>query len=178
MSCMLCNSERVQTNRENMPLVGLPHVTLVDVEVRRCADCGDFTMEIPAHSRMIEIVTLALLNKRGKLTGREIRWLRGHMGWSGIQLAEHVGVSAESVSKWEHDHTNQARTADRLIRLLVARQLSEELYPHQALTLVSQNGREPLRLRLRFDASDWHLAQELSASIVADPTRSQWALAG
>ena len=178
MTCLSCGSNEIQTQNENIPLVGLPTVILVGVAVARCQNCGDYEIAIPRHSRLIEIVSLAILNKKGKLTGNEIRWLRARIGWTGVQLARHVGVSQESVSKWERGHVCQSRMADRLIRLLAARHINSELYPDQALPLVSGSERNELQLRLQFVDSDWILTGSWSEFVVADPTLPQWAACG
>ena len=38
-----------------------------------------------------------------KLNGREIRFLRKALGYTGKELAEKMQVTAESVSRWEND---------------------------------------------------------------------------
>lgn len=174
MKCFCCGSERSEPRPENHHLVGLQAITLVGLHVEKCLDCGEFEIPIPHHSRLMEILTHALLHKRGRLVGQEIRWLRGTLDMTGVQLARHLGVSPESVSKWEGNRMNQSPTADLLLRLLVARRLGQGVFPDAALPLVETPQRTPLRIRLRFQDDDWRLEEGSKASLVADPTSSTW----
>jgi putative zinc finger/helix-turn-helix YgiT family protein len=174
MKCIVCGCETMNEARENMPLVGLRRVTLVEVQVWRCADCGEFEVEIPHHSALVDLVTRALLNKSGRLDSTEIRWLRSVMGFSGVELARHMGVSPESVSKWENGKMSPRRTADRLIRLLVAHKWPSEQYPHQAMTLVASDDNAPLVLRLKHEDQGWCFDGPVPETLIADPTQKTW----
>lgn len=174
MTCLSCGSQLSSSHNENHPLVGLSAITLLALSVERCQDCGEFEIAIPRHSRLMEILTHALLHKRGRLVGQEIRWLRGTLGMTGRSLAQHLGVSPEAVSKWEGNRMNQSPTADLLLRLLVARRLGQGVFPDAALPLVETPQRIPLRIRLRFQDGDWRLEEGSKASLVADPTSSAW----
>ncbi len=174
MKCIVCGSETTTEALENMPMVGLRRVTLVAVRVRRCGDCGEFEVEIPHHGALIELVTRALVNKGGRLDNAEIRWLRSVMGWSGVELARHMGVTPESVSKWERGKMSQGPTADRLIRLMVASSWPPEQYPHQAMTLVASDDNAPLVMRLKHEGQKWLFDGPLPQTLVADPTQHKW----
>jgi transcriptional regulator with XRE-family HTH domain len=47
------------------------------------------------------------------------RLLHTMLGWSGADFAEHMGTSAETVSRWENDTIPIGPQADRLLRLMV-----------------------------------------------------------
>jgi len=174
MKCLRCGSEKSEKRRESHGLVGLPGIILVGVWVERCLDCGEYEVEIPRHSRLMEVVTRGILNKRGRLVGMEIRWLRGELEMTGVELARHVGVSGESVSKWERDQMKQSPPVDLLLRMLVGRRLGEGVFPEEALPLVSTEEREPLRMRLRFDEGDWKMEGGSEKGVVSDPTQAVW----
>ncbi len=177
MKCLFCGSELLRKTKENVPLVGLPSITLVGVVVEGCLNCGESEVEIPHHSRLIEVVATGLINKRDRLVGVEIRWLRSFLGMSGMELARHVGVSPESVSKWENEHTHPSRSADLMLRSLVARRFPKEVFPEQAFSVVSGKGRKPLCMRLKSDGKHWFLesASPLDG-LVSDPTVSRWSV--
>jgi len=177
MQCLICGHAPMRTGAESLPLVGLPRITLVGVEVSRCPKCGDYEVSIPAHRRLVQIVTKALLGKRGRLAPAELKWLRSVMGWTSLQLAQHVGVSAESVSKWENGHTQQSRPADRLVRMLLAHGLEPEQYPLAALPLVSSSRKEELSLRLSYASGRWRLEGDKPTEMIADPTVERWLVA-
>lgn len=53
------------------------------------------------------------------MTGDEVRRLRRRLGLTQVQLAELVGVSGNSVARWERDELGVRESAARLMRLLV-----------------------------------------------------------
>ena len=64
-----------------------------------------------------------LVNKGGKLTGTELRFLRQEMGLSQAKLATMLGNEAQTVALWEK-RGGQPKIADRFIRAIY-RELNE-----------------------------------------------------
>lgn len=120
MKCIECGG-RMKTARENFrhQALGLP-VTLVGVEVSRCAGCGLSEVSIPQLEGLHRAIASALVSKTARLTAAEIRFLRKQLGWSGAELADHLGVTRETVSRWEQGSSPIGATADRLLRATVA----------------------------------------------------------
>ncbi|MFO0979667.1 MAG: hypothetical protein U0996_24925 [Planctomycetaceae bacterium] len=83
------------------------------LQIDRCENCGEqyFTADTDAQ------ISLALRKHLGLLTVAEIR--------AGIELcevsqkafAEHLGIAAETVSRWLNDGAIQTRSLDKLMRL-------------------------------------------------------------
>jgi len=119
MKCMECGAE-VTSAREtfNYKASGLP-VTLLNVEVRRCKECGEFEVVIPYIEELHTAIAHAVVVKKARLTPAEIRFLRTHLGWSGTDFAKRMGVAAATVSRWENDKEPIGPQADRLLRLMV-----------------------------------------------------------
>jgi putative transcriptional regulator len=63
------------------------------------------------------------VNKGGKLTGTELRFLRQEMGLSQTKLATMLGNEAQTVALWEK-RVGQPKIADRFIRAIY-RELNE-----------------------------------------------------
>lgn len=59
-----------------------------------------------------------LVKKPGRLTGKELRFLRVHLGLSQAALGQAQGVSEQNVSLWER-HGKVPRANDQLLRLMV-----------------------------------------------------------
>lgn len=55
------------------------------------------------------------------MTGEEVRRLRRQLGLTQAELAERVGVTANSVARWERDEMRVREPAARLLRLLAER---------------------------------------------------------
>lgn len=64
-----------------------------------------------------------IVNKGGKLTGTELRFLRQEMGLSQAKLATMLGNEAQTVALWEK-RGGQPKIADRFIRAIY-RELNE-----------------------------------------------------
>ncbi len=59
-----------------------------------------------------------LVKKPGRLTGKELRFLRVHLALSQAALGQAQGVSEQNVSLWER-HGKVPRANDQLLRLMV-----------------------------------------------------------
>jgi len=98
---------------------GLPHVELHGVEVRRCDSCGRETVGIPRIGQLHRLLAETFVKQHRMLAPVEIRFLRKHIGLSGVEFAQRMGVARETVSRWETGASPMGAVADRLLRLLV-----------------------------------------------------------
>ena len=60
-----------------------------------------------------------------KLSGKEIRFLRKAADWTAKQLAEIIGVTPESVSRWENGKEVVGPTSEKLLRIMTVMHLTE-----------------------------------------------------
>lgn len=155
MKCSECG-EPMTSARENYSYTasGLPYVTLVGVEVRRCKACGDHEVVLPKIEQLHRAIALALIGKLPRLTAAEVRYLRKYLGWSGADFARHMGVTAESVSRWENDREPMSAVADRLLRLMVATKAPVSDYSLDSLAEVGEQA-APARLRVEPERGGW-----------------------
>jgi putative zinc finger/helix-turn-helix YgiT family protein len=135
---------------------GLP-VTLVDVEVRRCKECGEFEVVIPRVDDLHRTIARAVIAKRSRLTPAEIRFLRTRLGWSGTDFARHMGVKAETVSRWENGHDQMSPSADRLLRLMVVTRQPVSDYSLDSLVNVDAAAK-PTKVRAKVSKEGWEAA--------------------
>jgi putative zinc finger/helix-turn-helix YgiT family protein len=154
MKCMECGAE-VTAAREtfNYKASGLP-VTLLNVEVRRCKECGEYEVVIPHMEELHKVIAHAVVGKKARLTPAEIRFLRTHLGWSGTDFAKHMGVAAATVSRWENGHEPMGPQADRLLRLMV---LTKDPVSNYSLdNLVSVDAKaKPATIKLAQSKTGW-----------------------
>jgi len=54
------------------------------------------------------------------MKAKELREIRKQLGWSQRQIAEAVGVTANSVARWERGEMAIAEPAARLLRMIAA----------------------------------------------------------
>ena len=154
MKCPQCGST-MTTARENFnyKASGLP-VTLLNVEVRRCKSCGEYAVAIPRIEDLHKTIAHAVIAKRSRLTPAEIRFLRTHLGWSGTDFARHLGVKAETVSRWENGRDQMNSSADRLLRLMIVNRGPVSDYSLDHLVDVDAAA-TPTRVRAKASKSGW-----------------------
>src|SRR5262245_53951997 len=104
MNCMECGAPMV-TRPENYRYreSGLPYVTLTGIRISRCDACGNFEVSIPRIEALHRAIAKILIEKMTRFTGAEIRFLRKSLGLSGADFSRRMGVTVETVSRWEHN---------------------------------------------------------------------------
>jgi len=158
MRCMLCGEEALQRTRQNVPYRSLPGTVLVDVDVWKCVECGEYEVVIPAVNELENVLARSVAEKPGRLTPAEIRFLRKHLGWSGTDFARHFGVAPETVSRWENG-TPMGPQAEKLLRVCATRM--DPSRDHEELeTLLDRQAEEPREklLRVHRRRKSWEVA--------------------
>ena len=123
MNCWKCNAE-MQTARKNVRYHALPSVTLGNVPVHECPECGNRQTEIPNLEGLNEVLAKHLVELDRHFSGAEVRFLRKYLDMSGRELAKAMGVQPETVSRWENDKATMNEQAERLLRMLVVEDTS------------------------------------------------------
>jgi YgiT-type zinc finger domain-containing protein len=96
---------------------GLNSVILKDILVYHCPKCSALVPEIPAAGVLHRVIALRILNKKNRLSGSEIRFLRKFCGYSVKDFAAILGSIKHVISRFEKDGCGKMN--DRLIRMLV-----------------------------------------------------------
>jgi len=128
---------------------GLKGILLCGIEVRRC-ECGETEVAIPAIANLHRLIARTLILKHDRLTAEEIRFLRKHVGLTGVGLSAHLGVTPETVSRWENSAVQMDLPAERLLRFMVARKEPIDDYEKE-LPQVAIGKRRPLRATANLD---------------------------
>jgi len=101
---------------------GLDNVYLYNVNI--ISDIkGEQTISIPRINELHDVIASALLNKRGELTGKEVRFLRIHALFSQVELAQLIGKDGQTVGRWERGECPIDKSMDMLLRIAVAQKL-------------------------------------------------------
>jgi putative zinc finger/helix-turn-helix YgiT family protein len=88
-------------------------VELSKLRVPRCRACGELVFDNDAD----EQIAAALRQQLGLLSAEQIRSNREQLGQSQRELAEHLGVAVETISRWENGVLTQTRAMDRYLRV-------------------------------------------------------------
>lgn len=157
MKCLQC--EGTMTSRRetyDYGSCGLP-VTLDGVRVARCGSCGEHEVSLPGIEELHRLIARAVMRKRHGLSGPEVRFLRKWLGWSGKGFAEVMGVTPETVSRWEAGSLRIGPQAERLLRLLVATQEPRDDDPSTWLRELKSDVSEPERLSVKTGRKGWRV---------------------
>lgn len=127
-------------------LGGVPHVELHGIEVTLCSTCGDETIGIPRLAQLHRVIAQAFVEQHRMLAPVEIRFLRKHIGLSGTVFAQRMGVTRETVSRWESGAQPMGAVADRLLRLFVVTHEPSEIYAVDDLLSALNDEQAPARL--------------------------------
>jgi DNA-binding transcriptional regulator YiaG len=107
-------------------LGGIPVILIRAVELTKCADCGQVLSEkIPALQKLIAAMALARIADPLKLSGNDIRFLRKAMNWTAREFSSALGVSVETVSRWENGKDPIGLANEKLLRLMVGTAMQE-----------------------------------------------------
>ena len=158
MKCTECGAA-MKSRKENYHYEesGLEHVMLVGVRVSRCPKCDNYEVSIPQIEGLHRLLARALIHKRTRFTGAEVRFLRKSLGWSGVDFSRHMGVSVETVSRWENDAAPIGPQADRLLRLMVSQGRLTERYATERLIDIDAGKATTLRLEAEPRGTKWEL---------------------
>jgi len=156
MKCEACGAQ-MKSGRENYHYTecGLDSVTLMNVVVRRCPECGEYEVDIPRMEELHRLIAQEVASKGPRLAPQEIRLLRKYLGFSGVDFAATLDVTPETVSRWETGKKQMSPVAERALRLMIFIRAPIEEYPLERLATVAQGEAIPLRMRLRESRSHW-----------------------
>jgi putative zinc finger/helix-turn-helix YgiT family protein len=156
MTCESCGAQ-MKSGRENYRYTecGLDTVTLMNVEVRRCPECGEYEVDIHRIEELHRLIAQTVASKKARLTPQEIRALRKYLGFSGVDFAATLDVTPETVSRWENGKKQMSPVAERALRLMVFVRDPIKEYPLEKLAEVAQGETIPVRMKLRESHARW-----------------------
>ena len=101
---------------------GLDNVYLHNIQI--VSDIkGDETIKIPRINQLHNLIAQCLLDKKGVLSGSEIRFLRTNVGLLQTELSSLLGKEAQAVGRWERGEHPIDRTTDTLLRILISEKM-------------------------------------------------------
>ncbi len=117
---------------------GLDNVILLGVEVRRCPSCGLSEVVLPRLEELHRTITRTVATGSSPLRPQEIRFLRKYLGYSGADFARVIGVSPETLSRWENGKAEPSRMVDLLLRYMALTRDPLTDYPPVAPSVVEE----------------------------------------
>lgn len=157
MKCIQCGGSMTVRQETRRAYAGLDGVIVEGVQVRHCPHCGEEEISYSNIEQLHAQLALQLAQKEAALTPKEIRFLRTYLGLSGTDLARRMGVTKETVSRWERvdKPLPMGPMAERLLRLMSVREQPVTEYPLAQLEHVATTKAAPLRVRLKPKKQGW-----------------------
>ena len=130
MKCLICGAtlEVAKDDYRYAATDGL-NVILKGIRKTKCPECGEEGVAIPKINQLNEALAKAIAQKSQRLKPGEIRFLRKYLGWSGKDFANRLGVTPETVSRWENGARQMGPTAEKLLRLSAIELSPVDEYP-------------------------------------------------
>jgi putative zinc finger/helix-turn-helix YgiT family protein len=117
--------KKIQTNYRYTES-GLNNVVLKGILAYKCPKCKEINPIIPRIKELHRIISEDLINKKSLLMGDELVFLRKEMKLKAKDLAQILGVTKVTVSRWENEKEQISPACDRLIRLLYGNKVFEQ----------------------------------------------------
>ena len=126
MKCFDCNKKMSKkTEVYHYTESGLDNVFL-ETPVFRCNKCKEVITDIPVMGELHMHIAVELIKKDSLLAGQEIRFLRKQMNLKANALADILGVTKQTVSRWENSKKEISPYNDKLIRMICIQLLQEK----------------------------------------------------
>lgn len=137
---------------------GLPNVWLLNGFHRETTPYGE-GVRIEDIDGLHRTLAHALATAKSAFTGAELRFLRKYLHLSQAGLARLLGLSDQTVARWEKDQTPVDPSAERLVRVVVRQRLDEDPDWIEALEELAELD-EAIhgRLQLRREGASWREA--------------------
>ena len=157
MRCSECGSKMKKTKSNDYHYIecGLRNVYLSKVNVWLCESCGSEEAEIPGVEFLHREIARLLVTKKTKLNETEFRFLRTYLGLSGKDFADRIGVSPETVSRWENKKMEIPLSVDCLLRHMVLLNKKNHDYSVESLSETLESRQRLRKMILSHKASGW-----------------------
>jgi len=120
MKCIACGHETDARKEDRKLDLGLPyHVVAKGAPVHVCSNCGARYPGIQAPLAALNALALWIARRPARLHGSEVRFVRNALGWSQEQLCHRLGVTVETISRWENSKKPIGYQSELALRFLV-----------------------------------------------------------
>lgn len=117
MKCVMCGKAGLKRTREQ---VTYNEVAVVEASVHVCPRCGERYEGFDRVEELSQTVARQIARRVERLTPAEIRFLRKYLGYSGRDFAAFLGVTPETVSRWESNSSPKPMplSTEKLLRYM------------------------------------------------------------
>lgn len=153
--CIECGSQDLKHSVETVPFNG---VAKVEANVYVCQNCGERFEGFARVEELTRELAHNIARRVERLRPLEIRFLRKYLGYSGKDFAKFLGVTPETISRWENaDNPMQMQlSTEKLVRMMA---LSEKPLAEYGLDVAAtRTPKKSGKIRLREAKGKWTVA--------------------
>lgn len=162
MKCLSCHKNMKKTIQDYRYVdCGLKNIILKDIVVYTCETCDEEDIGIPNVEGLHDLIATTLALQERRLLPEEIRFIRTHLGFSGVDFSKAIGVVPETISRWELGKANITAKDDKLLKLLVLFKFKPKLdydYIDKLDKIGSVQRERPARITLQMTRNVWREA--------------------
>ena len=103
----------------------LPNIVLNKIKFRICPYCGARYAVIENMMDLHQTIALELVNKKAKLTNREISFLLKLSGYHEVDIAPMMNCNVSTVNEWEIGQAEMSEIQEQFFRSLMASKLKK-----------------------------------------------------
>lgn len=167
MKCPKCNSElsRKKVSRYHFLESGLSNVYLGNISVDYCPNHKEIaTPDLPKLQGLLDVILVDIILNPQLLRGDEIRYLRQSIDSTQAGFAELLGVTSNTVARWEREELQPAVAMDLTIRRTVLLQADATI-----LALLKKRVQQLSKEKIEFGA-DINKFREASKEVLTYPS--------
>ena len=139
MNCSDCNSKKKMKEKtlkkHRYKECGLNNIILSKIKEFSCEDCGNIYCNYGGIEKLHQIIARYLIRKDTTLSGKELKFLRKYLGYSGVVFSKLIGYEVEHLSRLENGKAIVQEVFDRLVRSLIIEKMPNRDYCLQDLFL-------------------------------------------
>ncbi len=155
MRCPSCGSKmisRVLPEYDVGPTIGLPHVFVLNLPALVCSSssCEDVLLRGPMLEALSTAALRDVLTHSSELGGVEVRFLRKAVGLTQAELAARLGITRETVARWESKGEQLGGPESIAVRAVVGATDGSPVRAQPVETL--RHAPEPRRSKIVLDA--------------------------
>jgi putative zinc finger/helix-turn-helix YgiT family protein len=171
IECPCCDGKQGMTAKvvtRDYSVGGLPNVTLKGVTQYTCEDCGEISYNYGDLDGLHKAIALCLYQKKTRLTGDEIRFLRKYLGYSQKMFALKADLTEEHLCRIENKKVPVSRLFDAFMRLIVLTEAPCRNYDAHDIAIQQQEAKKAKPIVLAHIKSKWKAKdQDCSMPLVA-----------
>lgn len=158
MECTACTTTKPMTEdttTHKYKECGLDNIVLAGLKRFHCKACGEEYYSYGDINQLHNLIAEMLIKKNGLLNGKEIRFLRTRLGYSGEMMGRLMGYSKDHIYKVESGSVEVTAAFDHYVRFMFMNKTPDRYYDLHDLILNGVGTESAGNLNLKYTSKGW-----------------------